>query len=308
MARQSPSTTNAELPKSKLNKESIKSVKKLLKYIRPYRYKFMVGMVFLFFSSVTLLAFPALFGAMIDAAQSKETYSWLPVNIHTIGYISFAILFAQAIISFFRIRLFVEVSEKSVADIRRDTYFNLITLPMDFFSNRWVGELNSRLSADLSQIQTTMTTTLAEMIRQIITMIGGIAFLIIVSPKLTLLNLAVLPVMIIAAVFFGGFIRKLSRQTQDQLAESNTIVQETLQGISNVKAFVNEAFEAGRYKKSLTEVVRIAMRGANYRGVFVSFIIFCIFGAVIGVIWYGSVLVLNGEMTDRKSTRLNSSH
>lgn len=291
------SSTKEELPKPKLNKENLKSVKKLLKYLKPYQFKFIVGMIFLFLSSVTLLAFPALLGAMIDAAQSKQTYTWLPSNIATIGYIAFIILFAQAIISFFRIRLFVEVSEKSVADIRRDTYFNLITLPMDFFSNRWVGELNSRLSADLSQIQTTMTTTLAEMIRQIITMIGGVAFLIIVSPKLTLLNLAVLPVMIIAAVFFGGFIRKLSRQTQDQLAESNTIVQETLQGISNVKAFVNEAFEAGRYKKSLTEVVRIAMRGANYRGVFVSFIIFCIFGAVIGVIWYGSVLVLNGEMS-----------
>lgn len=254
-------------------------------------------MVFLFFSSVTLLAFPALFGAMIDAAQSKETYSWLPVNIHTIGYISFAILFFQAIVSFFRIRLFVEVSEKSVADIRRDTYYNLITLPMNFFTNRWVGELNSRLSADLTQIQTTMTTTLAEMIRQLITMVGGVVFLIVVSPKLTLLNLAILPLMIVAAVFFGRFIRKLSRETQDKLAESNTIVQETLQGISNVKAFVNEAFEAARYKRSLNEVVEIALRGANYRGVFVSFIIFCIFGAVIGVIWYGSVLVLDGEMT-----------
>src|SRR5690606_5416781 len=143
----------------------------------------------------------------------------------------------------------------------------------------------------------TMTTTLAEIIRQVITMVGGVAFLIIVSPKLTLLNLAILPLMIIAAVFFGRFIRKLSRETQDKLAESNTIVQETLQGISNVKAFVNEAFEANRYKGSLSEVVRIAIRGANYRGVFVSFIIFCIFGAVIGVIWYGSVLVLQGEMS-----------
>lgn len=296
MARNS-SSAKEELPKAKINKETIKSVKKLLKYLKPYRVKFIVGMAFLFFSSITLLAFPALLGAMIDAAQAKQTYSWLPASISTIGYISFAILFVQAVVSFFRIRYFVEVSEKSIADIRRDTYYNLITLPMNFFTNRWVGELNSRLSADLSQIQTTMTTTLAEMIRQIITMIGGVVFLIIVSPKLTLLNLAVLPLMIVAAVFFGRFIRKLSRETQDKLAESNTIVQETLQGISNVKAFVNEAFEANRYKGSLSEVVRIAIRGANYRGVFVSFIIFCIFGAVIGVIWYGSVLVLQGEMS-----------
>src|SRR5690606_37132638 len=150
MARNS-SSAKEELPKAKINKETIKSVKKLLKYLKPYRVKFIVGMAFLFFSSITLLAFPALLGAMIDAAQAKQTYSWLPASISTIGYISFAILFVQAVVSFFRIRYFVEVSEKSIADIRRDTYYNLITLPMNFFTNRWVGELNSRLSADLSQ-------------------------------------------------------------------------------------------------------------------------------------------------------------
>lgn len=296
MARKA-STSKEELPKAKINKDTLKSVKKLLKYLKPYRAKFIIGMVFLFFSSVTVLAFPALLGAMIDAAQSVKKYDWLPMSIQTIGIISFIILLFQAFVSFFRIRLFVEVSEKSIADIRRDTYFNLISLPMNFFSNRWVGELNSRLSADLTQIQTTMTTTLAEMIRQVISLIGGLVFLIIVSPKLTLLNLAILPLVIVAAVFFGRFIRKLSRETQDRLADSNTIIQETLQGIANVKAFVNEAFEAGRYKKSLSDVVQVAIRGANYRGAFVAFIIFCIFGAIIGVIWYGSILVYNGELS-----------
>jgi ABC-type multidrug transport system fused ATPase/permease subunit len=160
-------------------------------------------------------------------------------------------------VSFFRIRLFVEVAEKSLADIRRDTYFKMITLPMNFFANRRVGELNSRISADLSQIQDTITTTLAEMIRQIIILIGGIAILIMVSGKLTLFNLSILPIVVIAGVFFGKAIRKISRQAQDQLAHSNTIVEETLQGISNVKAFVNEAYEANRYDKSLREVVKI---------------------------------------------------
>jgi ABC-type multidrug transport system fused ATPase/permease subunit len=91
--------------------------------------------------------------------------------------------------------------------------------------------------------------------------------------------------------------RQLSRQAQDKLAESNTVVEETLQGISNVKAFVNEAYEANRYDKSLREVVQIALRGANFRGGFASFIIFAIFGAIVGVIWYGSVLVFQGELT-----------
>jgi ABC-type multidrug transport system fused ATPase/permease subunit len=98
------------------------------------------------------------------------------------------------------------------------------------------------------------------------------------------------------AVFFGKFIRKLSRQAQDKLAESNTIVEETLQGIANVKAFVNEAYEATRYDKILRNVVDIAVKGAKFRGIFASFIVFCLFGTFVGVIWYGSVLVSHGEI------------
>lgn len=286
-----------ELPKTKINKASLSNVGKLLKYLKPYRAKFIIGMFFLFLSSVSLLAFPALMGSMVDAAQGKQGLAFIPANIKSIGIIAFIILFFQSFVSFFRIRLFVEVAEKTLADIRRDTYFNLITLPMDFFANRRVGELNSRLSADLSQIQDTMTTTFAEMIRQAILLVGGISFLFIVSVKLTLLNLSILPVIVIIAVFFGKFIRSLSRKAQDKLAESNTIVQETLQGISNVKAFVNEAYEANRYQNSLKAVVDLALRGASYRGLFASFILFCIFGAVVSVIWYGSDLIARGELS-----------
>jgi len=286
-----------ELPKTKINKQSIQKAEELLAYLKPYRLKFFLGLFFLFISSLTGLAFPSLLGAMIDAAQGKQKFEFIHPSINALGYISFAILFIQSFVSFFRVRLFVEVAEKSIADIRRDTYFKLITLPMDFFANRRVGELNSRLSADLSQIQDTLTTTLAEMIRQIVLLFGGIAFLIFVSHKLTLFNLSILPVLVVSAVFFGKLIRKISRQAQDKLAESNIIVQETLQGIANVKAFANETYEANRYDHSLRDVVRIALKGATLRGGFASFIIFCLFGAIVGVIWYGSTLVLHGDLS-----------
>lgn len=300
MARQRLNSGDApseDLPKPKLTKTTLRKAAKLLAYLRPYRMKFIVGMVFLFLSSLTALTFPALLGAMIDAAQGKVKYEWLAVDIHAIGAISFGILFVQSAVSFFRIRLFVEVAEKSLADIRRDSYYKLITFPLDFFANRRVGELNSRLSADLAQIQDTMTTTLAEMIRQVILLIGGVCWLFIVSSKLTLLNLSILPILVVVAVIFGRFIRKLSRKAQDKLAESNTVVQETLQGISNVKAFVNEAYEASRYSRTLDAVVKIAVKGATYRGIFASFIIFCLFGAVVAVIWYGSSLVAAGSIS-----------
>src|SRR5690606_22997130 len=120
---------------------------------------------------------------------------------------------------------------------------------------------------------------------------------VLVSGKLTLMLLAVLPVMVVIAVVFGRFIRKLSRQAQDKLAESNIVVEETLQGISNVKAFVNESFEVGRYNKSIREVVGIAMKGAKYRGAFASVIIFCALGTIVTVVWYGSLLVQSGEIS-----------
>ncbi|SEM93875.1 ABC transporter, permease/ATP-binding protein [bacterium A37T11] len=286
-----------ELPKAKLNKHALINTGKLLKYLHPYRFKFMFGMVFLFLSSVMILAFPAILGGMIDAAQHTRHSKWLPISITSIASCAFLLLLAQALLSFFRIRFFVEVAERTLADLRKATFFKLITLPMDFFNNRRVGELNSRISADLTQIQETMTTTLAEAVRQVILLVGGIVYLCFVSGKLTLLNLSILPVLIVTAVFFGRYIRNLSRRVQDQLADSNSVIQETLQGISNVKAFVNESFEADRYQNSLTKVVNLALKSATYRGIFASFIIFCIFGAVVAVVWYGSTLISQGQLT-----------
>ncbi|RKR83278.1 ABC transporter fused permease/ATP-binding protein [Mucilaginibacter gracilis] len=294
--RNSGNISAPELPKAKINKEGIKNLRKLLTYIKPYRFKFAAALLFLILSSLTGLAFPKLLGGIIDAAKGEVSKGILPSNLNTIGLISFAILFVQAFVSFFRVTWFVQIAENALADIRRDTYFKLITLPMNFFANRRVGELNSRISADLSQIQDVLTTSFAEILRLLIILVGGISMMAIVSGKLALILLIILPVIAPCAIFFGRFIRKISRQAQDQLAESNTIVEETLQGIANVKAFVNEAFEAGRYNKSIRKVASLAIKGAKFRGLFASFIVFCLFGVIVGVIWYGAHLVSLKEL------------
>lgn len=285
----------AELPKAKINRQSLQNVGKLLSYIKPYRAKFIGGLFFLILSSLVGLAFPGFFGALIDASKGVQHNKFFPADLTKIGEIAIVVLFVQGFVSFFRITWFVQVAENALAALRRDTYFKLITLPMDFFANRRVGELNSRISADLSQIQEALTTTFAEIIRQVIILVGGITLLIIISWKLTIALLVVLPFLIVIAIIFGKFIRKISREAQDQLAESNTIVEETLQGIASVKAFVNEAFEAGRYDRTLHRVVGIAVRGAKYRGMFGAFIVFCLFGTVFCEIWYGSYLVSIGD-------------
>lgn len=287
----SSNTPEEELPKAKINKESLKNVKVLIKYLQPHRRKFFTGILFLIFSSVASLAFPKAMGMLIDAATKGFG------NINQIALLLMGVLLLQATFSFFRVIWFVEVSERSLAGLRKDTYFKLITLPMTFFSQRRVGELNSRISADLAQIQDSITGTIAELLRQIIVFIGGVIALSLVSGKLTLMMLSIFPVLVIVAVVFGKFIRTLSKKAQDKLAESNVVVEETLQGIANVKAFVNESYETNRYANSVDQVVLLALKGAKYRGAFASFIIFCLFGSIVAVVWYGSSLVQIGEIT-----------
>src|SRR5690606_34712548 len=176
-SRLNSGTQSEDLPKPKLSKELLKKALKIFTYLKPYRGKFILGMFFLILSSLTMLTFPALLGAMIDAAQGRQTYPWLPASVFSIGAISMILLLFQSIVSFGRILLFVEIAEKALASIRKDSYHKLITSPIELLANRRVGELNSRLSTDLAQIQDTLSTTLAEILRQTISLASGICLL-----------------------------------------------------------------------------------------------------------------------------------
>jgi ABC-type multidrug transport system fused ATPase/permease subunit len=173
----------------------------------------------------------------------------------------------------------------------------MVWLPQSFFDSRRVGELMSRVTSDVGTLSDAYTFMLAELLRQIVVLIGGIVIISISTPKLTLFMLLTFPLLVVAALFFGKFIRKMSKKTQDQLATANVIVEETLQSISVVKSFTNEMFEVARYRKSLQEVITTALKAAKYRGLFFSFTIIAMFGGIIGVTWYGAYLVQNGAMT-----------
>lgn len=281
-----------DLPKSKITATSLNKATIIFKYAGKHQWKFYVGLVFLLLTGATALAFPKLMGMLIDCVKNKDNDQ---ANKIAIGLI--VILFLQSFCSFFRLSLFVNFTENTLANLRLSLYTNLVKLPMTFFSQKRVGELNSRISADITQIQDTLTSTIAEFLRQFILIIGGVILLATESFKLTLLMLAVVPLVAVAAVIFGRFIRKYSKQVQDQVAESQVIVEETMQGISIVKAFANEWYEVARYKGKISEVVKLAIKGGKYRGYFASFIIFCLFGAIVAVVWYGVRLSIAGEMS-----------
>jgi ABC-type multidrug transport system fused ATPase/permease subunit len=280
-----------DLPKAKLNSNSLQKALRIFKYAKNHKWKFFLGLIFLFLTSATALAFPKLMGMLVDCVTNKDLSK---ANEIALGLM--VILTLQAIFSFFRISLFVNFTENSLSNIRFALYENLIKLPMSFYSQKRVGELNSRISADISQLQDTFSTTIAEFLRQFILIIGGFVILGSISPKLTLMMLAIVPIVAVAAVIFGRFIRKYGKKTQDKVAESQVIVEETLQGISNVKAFANEWYEIQRYKNKIREIVKIAIKGGQYRGYFASFIILCLFGCVVAVVWYGITLTIKGEV------------
>ena len=275
-------------------------------YLRPHAWGYAGGVVIISLSGVLTLLVTRLWGQLggVGASTGEQTELESPLamlqidmgNLTQIGWLILCVLSVQAALSFGRVILFAKMTEDMMLAMRRDAFEAIVSMPMRFFDTRRVGDLNSRVSADITSIQDVFTTTLAELLRQIIIIIGGILALLYFSVTLTLLMLITLPVMIIAAILFGRFIRKLSKRTQDQVADSNTIVQETLTGIISVKSFANEAWEVLRYLGSIQNIRTLAMKGAIWRGAFASFIILFIFGAITLVIFKGAELMVTGGL------------
>jgi ABC-type multidrug transport system fused ATPase/permease subunit len=292
--------------KIKLTKESIQKAKGIFSYLKPYRFIFTIGWIFLLLSSSTMILFPYLMGQLLGSSGSKVTsmndsFSLMKMeNINSIVILLFSLFGVQAIFSYFRVVIFTNVTENALRDLRKSAFERLIYMPMDFFNQNKVGELSSRISTDIVQIQETLRTTIAEFFRQIVTIGGSVILLIFISWKLALIMVATVPVMALIAVFFGRFIKKLSTNAQNFAAESNSIVEEALMGISNVKSFTNELFILGKYQKSIEEIRALNVKSGMWRGLFISFIIFCMTGAIVFIVWQG-LLMTQGENPELSS-------
>jgi len=292
-------------PKIKLTKESIAKAKGIFTYLKPYRFIFSIGWAFLLLSSSSMILFPYLMGQLLGKSGMKptsinESFSLMNLNnLNSVVFMLFVLFGVQALFSYFRVVIFTNVTENALRDLRRSAFEKLIFMPMDFFNQNKVGELTSRISSDITQIQETLRTTIAEFFRQIITVLGSVVLLLFISWKLALIMVATVPVMAIIAVFFGRFIKKLSKKAQDFSAESNSIVEEALMGISNVKSFTNEWFILGKYQTSIDEIRVLNVKSGKWRGLFISFIIFCMTGAIVFIVWQGLLMTqgINPELS-----------
>jgi ABC-type multidrug transport system fused ATPase/permease subunit len=275
-------------PKVKVTRESLGEMLRLFRYLRPYRAKLYVGLFMLIGSSILGLFFPLLARDLINSGNHGEAFRFAALMV--------GILLLQSIMSYFQSLLFNTVGEYGLSNLRRSLFGHLTEMPMTFFGQQQVGELTSRMFADLTQLQDAFIMAIPQFLRQSIILFGSMGMMVYISPRLTGVMLTCFPPTIIGAILIGRLVGKRSRVTQDELAQSANIVAEAFQGIANVKAFCNEVFEQKRYEARLELFLNSVRHGAKARAALVAFIIFAIFTAITIVLWYGTTLLLDGRL------------
>ncbi len=286
--KSSDSESSAAPPKVKVTRETLGQMFSLYSYLRPYRGQLYVGLFMLVGSSVLGLFFPLLARDLINSASHGQAFRFASLMV--------VILLVQAIMSYFQSLLFNTVGEYGLSNLRRALFGHLTEMPMAFFGQRQVGELTSRMFADLTQLQDAFIMAIPQFLRQSIILVGSMVMMVCISPRLTGVMVLCFPPTIVGAILIGRLVGKRSRVTQDELAQSANIVAEAFQGIANVKAFCNELFEQKRYDARITLFLKSVRHGAKARAMLVAFIIFAIFTAITIVLWYGTTLLLDGRL------------
>ena len=294
-----------DAPKTKLTRKTLSEALEIFSFVKPYKWSFIIGMVLLFLSTTTFMIFPFLSGKIVDIAQGKTDFTGsfnghtfaYQLTLATIGKVMAVVLLVQGFVSYFRITLFAKVSERGIADVKQALYTKIVSLPVSFFEESRVGELISRVNSDVDRLYTTFSVTLAEFIRQVIVLVSGIAILSYLTPKLALIMITTFPIIVIGAMFFGRFVRKMSKDRQTQIADTNIILNETMMAINTVKGFTNEWFEADRYGKANYKSVETSMKFAAWRAIFATFIVVVLFGSLFFVLWKGAAMLQANEIS-----------
>ncbi len=280
--------------------ETLRELGYLFTFLRPYRRAFVVALIASMISMSFGALFPFLVGKLVDSSipsvKAVPLEAWKP-SINTVGALLIGTLLIQSILTFFSSFLFQKSGERAVADLRHQLFSRIVALPMRFFGERRVGELSSRLSTDLAQIQDLFAFAVPQAVRQVMLFIAGAVAITVTSWKLSLVMISSLPPVVLITIWFGRKVRKHSREAHDRLAESATIVEESLQNVANVKAYTNEAYEQQRYFSALERFLNVIIPTARFRAALIGFVITGIFGSITLVLWYGAHLMERGVLS-----------
>ncbi len=291
------------MPEPKRSKP-ISSLRWIFGYLMEEKAVFLPSLAALFLTAVLSLAFPwflkELIGNPTDALSKGIDPARVIANSNRIVLELVAVLALQAVVAFFRVQGFIRSGESALNRMRRDLFDHLVRLPMPFFQEQRAGALSNRISADLNLVRETVLTTIPQAVRHFVILVGGLIAIFIATWKLSLILLGSVPIVVLAIAVFGRKVRKHSREAQDALADAGTVIEESVQGIADVKSFTNEPLEASRYNLSLVRFLDVTKRGALARAAFLSFIIFALFGTIAFVCWYGARMMATGEITSRE--------
>jgi subfamily B ATP-binding cassette protein MsbA len=266
---------------------------RLLPRLRPYRGRLALATVCLIVAAAVGLAFPLVVRYLLDAAfQSKDR-----ALLDRIALGLLALFALQGLMNFVQVFLLTSTTERVVAGLREDVFAHLVTLSPSFFTERRSGELTSRLSSDLTLLQSLLGTWVSELSRQSLFLIGGIVLLTVTHPELTRTTLAVVPVVVGLAIVFGRMLRKASAGVQDRVAEAMAGANEALSQIRTVQSFHREEQEAQAFGAQLGDVVTAAIKRAWLRAAFFGIVGFIAFAGVVAVLWRGGEMVVAGTMT-----------
>lgn len=208
-----------------------------------------------------------------------------------------ALVVVQGLCSMGHSYMTASVSQHIVADFRTHLFSHLQTLSVSFFARRRTGELLSRLMNDVTVIQSVVTETPIDTAKQLVTFVGGIAFLLAMNWRLCLLILVLLPLLVVVAKLFGRRLKSLSTSIQDQTAATSTLIEEVISGIRIVKSFVQTKRENNRFAEQVDHTLSLTMRRASIMAIFIPVISLLTFSAAAGVLWYGGSQVIEGTVT-----------
>jgi ATP-binding cassette subfamily B protein len=272
---------------------SVRPLARLFPYITRYPHLVVGALVFLLLAAVTTLTLPMAVRRMIDHGFSAQDAGFINTYFSMLAAIAVILALASACRYYFVITL----GERVVSDIRRDVFDHVTKLSAAFYDANRSGEIVSRLTADTTQIKSTVGATASLALRNTILCIGAGVMMFITSPKLSALVLVAIPVIVFPMVGFGRKVRKRSRLAQDSLAEAMTFAGEAIGATRTVQAFNTEARARTRFSQAVEAAFSAARQSILARSILTGFAIAMAFGSVVAVLWYGAQSVLSGELS-----------
>jgi subfamily B ATP-binding cassette protein MsbA len=266
---------------------------RLIGYLKPYRGRMAVAIVAMLISAGLGLSFPLIIVRLLDSVTRSRSLA----TLNSLALLLIGVFLAQATFSFLQSNLLATVGERIVRDLRTTLYRHLHAQSLEFFGARRVGEIVSRLSSDVTQMRTVLTSNVTSLLSQTVSVLGALAIVIRINVHLTLFIFALMPVLIAVAIVFGKRIQKASVGVQDDLAASTVVAEEALQGIREVKSFVREGYETERYEAAVQKAYRASLRMAVTSSLFGSVMMFLGFASIAAIVRYGGAEVIAGRLT-----------